>query len=233
MQFCVDPGIYVQNECYDNQACPTDSHITIIPHPVVSEHRWFSLPPTSPRATSNPPIWIQPRGVFPYKTFESWHICDWVCMQHVTSGCSISRSHGCAHGPLARYVKITVCACAGNVFPPPRVSNPDMHHGACVTHVPWCTPGSLTTGVLWIRWRGKRFRHNRRMRRPQFYLSGKRPMERILQCDAVTTRLLSPRSLQEIHHRWCMICPSLQCSMWHHILYGTRPLLDIDIAFIL
>ena len=42
--------------------------------------------------------------------------------------------------------KIAGCACAGNagnVFPPPaRVSDPDMHHGRCVTHVPWCMQGS-------------------------------------------------------------------------------------------
>ena len=29
---------------------------------------------------------------------------------------------------------------------PPRVSDPDMHHGTCVMHVPWCMPGSLTGG---------------------------------------------------------------------------------------
>ena len=51
--------------------------------------------------------------------------------------------------------KIAVCACAGNagnVFPRRRlqrkslVSDPGMHHGTCVTHVPWCMPGSLTRG---------------------------------------------------------------------------------------
>ena len=26
----------------------------------------------------------------------------------------------------------------------PLVSDPDMHHGTCVTHVPWCMSGSLT-----------------------------------------------------------------------------------------
>ena len=36
----------------------------------------------------------------------------------------------------------------------PRVSDPDMHHGTCVTHVPWCMPGSLTNGFLWNRRRG-------------------------------------------------------------------------------
>ena len=51
--------------------------------------------------------------------------------------------------------KIAGCACAGNagnVFPrrrfqrKPRVSDPEMHHGTCVTHVPWCMSGSLTRG---------------------------------------------------------------------------------------
>ena len=28
----------------------------------------------------------------------------------------------------------------------PLVSDPGIHHGTCVTHVPWCTSGSLTCG---------------------------------------------------------------------------------------
>ena len=39
----------------------------------------------------------------------------------------------------------------GTVSPPPRVSDPDMHHGTCVTHVPWCMPDRLTSGFLWSR----------------------------------------------------------------------------------
>ena len=65
----------------------------------------------------------------------------------------------------------------GTFSPPPRVSDPDIHHGTCVTHVPWCMPGSLTGGFRWIRQRGKRSRHSRRMRNSQFYTSGKRPMK--------------------------------------------------------
>ena len=34
----------------------------------------------------------------------------------------------------------------GTFSPPPRVSDSGMHHCACVTHVPWCMPGSLTSG---------------------------------------------------------------------------------------
>ena len=51
--------------------------------------------------------------------------------------------------------KIAGCARAGNagnVSPrrrfqrKPLVSDPGMHHGTCVTHVPWCMSGSLTCG---------------------------------------------------------------------------------------
>ena len=59
--------------------------------------------------------------------------------------------------PWASYhiLKIARCACAGNtgnVFPrrrlqrKPLVSDLGMHHGTCVTHVPWCMSGSLTRG---------------------------------------------------------------------------------------
>ena len=82
----------------------------------------------------------------------------------------------CLYGPLAIYVKLRVAHAPGTFPPPPRVSDPDMHHGTYVTHVPWCMPWSLTKGFLWCRWRGKRTRHSRRMRNPQFYVSGKRPI---------------------------------------------------------
>ena len=45
----------------------------------------------------------------------------------------------------------------GTFSPSPQVSDPDMHHGTCVTHVPWCMPGSLTSGFLWNRRRGEMF----------------------------------------------------------------------------
>ena len=55
-----------------------------------------------------------------------------------------------------------------------------------MTHVPWCMPGSLTSGFLWSRCQGKRSRYSRRMRNPQFYISGKRPMEMASQITSVT-----------------------------------------------
>ena len=64
------------------------------------------------------------------------------------------------HGPLARYVNLGVAhalGMPGTFPPPPRVSDPDMHHGTCVTHVPWCMQGSLTSGFFWSRWWGETF----------------------------------------------------------------------------
>ena len=85
------------------------------------------------------------------------------------------------HGPLTRYVKLRDAhapGMPGTLSPPPRVSDPDMHHGTCVAHVPWCMSGSRTSGFLWNRWQAKRSRHSRRMRNPQFCVSGKRPILR-------------------------------------------------------
>ena len=87
--------------------------------------------------------------------------------------------HALSHGPLTRYVQLQGAHAQGmpeTFSPPPRVSYPAMHHSTCVTHIPWCMLGSLTTCFLWSWWRGKRSRHSRRMRNPQFYVSGKRPM---------------------------------------------------------
>ena len=68
--------------------------------------------------------------------------------------------------------KIAGCACAGNagnVFHgrrfqrKPIVSDPGMHHGACVTHVPRCMSGSLACADG-----EKCSRHFRRMRTRNF-----------------------------------------------------------------
>ena len=97
---------------------------------------------------------------------------------------------GLCHGPLTRYVKLRVAhalGMPGTFSPPPRVSDPDMHHGTCVTHVPWCMPGSPTSGFLWSQWRGKRSRHSRRMRNPPFWVSAKRPIETLRYVTLVPT----------------------------------------------
>ena len=90
------------------------------------------------------------------------------------------------------------CACAGNAGTfsrPPRVSDPDTHHGTCVT----CMPGSLTSGFLWSRWRGKRSRHSRLMRNPLFINFVH------CYCRACRTSLIATRF-------WVvMICPIIKC----------------------
>ena len=91
--------------------------------------------------------------------------------------------HEMWHGPLARYVELRVAhapGMPGTFSLPPQVSEPDMYHGTCVTHRPWCMPESLTSGFLWSRWRGKRPWHSRRMRKPQFTYMVSGPWNAIL-----------------------------------------------------
>ena len=52
------------------------------------------------------------------------------------------------------------------------VNDPGMHHGTCVSHVPWCMSGSLSP-----RWRGKRSRRPRRTQNPLFHVSDNCPFE--------------------------------------------------------
>ena len=85
----------------------------------------------------------------------------------------------------------------------PRVTDPDMHHGTCVTHMPWCMPGSLTSGFLLSRWWGNRPRHSRRMHNPQFYVSGERLMARGTPSHAVP--------VADFHRE-----PS-DCTLWFHL----------------
>ena len=91
--------------------------------------------------------------------------------------------------PWASYQiqKIAGCACAGNagnVFPrrrfkrKPLVSDPGMHHGTCVTHVPWCMSGSLTCGD------GENVPGIPGACAPQFCVSGKRPIQPCYHCEA-------------------------------------------------
>ena len=64
----------------------------------------------------------------------------------------ISRLSARQFVPRDQIRRNAVCACAGNagnVFPTTV---------GLATHVVWCMPGSLTSGFLWSRWRGKRSR---------------------------------------------------------------------------
>ena len=65
-----------------------------------------------------------------------------------------SMSADICNGPFTRCSKLRVTHAPGmseTFSPPPTskeslVSDPGMHHGTCVTHVPWCESGSLTRG---------------------------------------------------------------------------------------
>ena len=77
------------------------------------------------------------------------------------------------YGPFVRYVKLWVAHAPEmpeRFSPPPRVSDPYIHRGTCVTHLPWCMSGSLASG----RWRENRSLHSWRMHNPKFYVSGKK-----------------------------------------------------------
>ena len=102
-------------------------------------------------------IWVSKQvGILIY---GKWHYLCGSCGMVFSSGsnqnvgyamawasCQIRKIAG-AHAP----------GMPGTFSPSPPVSDPDMHHGTCVTHVPWCMPGSLTSGFLWNRRRGKTF----------------------------------------------------------------------------
>ena len=75
-------------------------------------------------------------------------------MAKLFKGTLSSKEEGAVNGLLTRYVKLRVAHAPGmsGTFSPHRlqrkllVSDPGMHHGTCVTHVPWCMSGSLTCG---------------------------------------------------------------------------------------
>ena len=59
---------------------------------------------------------------------------------------------------------------------PPWVRYPDIYHGTCVTHLPWCMSGSPTSGFLRRRGGGGggSSRRSQCMRNSQINVSGKR-----------------------------------------------------------
>ena len=97
-----------------------------------------------------------------YKTGSNHRISNYCS---TITNCAYARLRhkvwSCDYGPLTRYVKLQVAHSPGMFSLPLQVNDPDMHHGTCMTHMPWCMPGSLTRGLFWSRWRGKRSRQSR------------------------------------------------------------------------
>ena len=58
-----------------------------------------------------------------------------MCLLSDTHNCRLCKRHECRESFLCHRFKRK-----------PLVSDPDMHHGMCVTKVPWCISGSLTHG---------------------------------------------------------------------------------------
>ena len=117
------------------------------------------------------------------------------------------------HGHLARCVKLRVAHARGipEMFSsPPRVSDPDK------AHVPWCMPGSLTSRSLWSQLRGKRSRHSRRMRNPQFDISSKRPIDQNIKAKYHQTKM----NLKMLPHRCGHISSVTMCYYGEDYLYA-------------
>ena len=89
-------------------------------------------------------------GAHSTPVYRVWLVSTMLRMAHHLCDCSCEA----AHGPLTRHMKLRVAH-------EPRmpatlyrhwlqrkllVSDSGMHHGTCVTHVPWCMSGSLTRG---------------------------------------------------------------------------------------
>ena len=75
--------------------------------------------------------------------------------------------------------KIAGYACpgnAGNVFPPPTSKETAIKRSRHASRHVRYARAVMHVGLAIPRWRRKRSRHSRRMRNPQFYVSGKRPI---------------------------------------------------------
>ena len=78
----------------------------------------------------------------PVSCFDKWNPCalfiTWNKLNSMIPGLLETRSSlWCIHEPLARYETLRVAhalGMPGTFPPPPRISDPDMHHGTCMTH---------------------------------------------------------------------------------------------------
>ena len=125
------------------------------------------------------------------------HYDNVICASCGVNVMAKSRQHNCVftdgrgkQSAPTRYSKLRVVHAPGNaenVSPPPtsketafkrtRHASRHVRHARAVMHV----------GIANPRWRGKRSRHSRRMRSPQFDVSGKRPMPRGFPCHVDLT----------------------------------------------
>ena len=83
----------------------------------------------------------------------------WVGVEQVWACCFLCwRQHKCSHMGLLPDTQVAHApGMSGKFSPSQGVCDPDLHHGMCVPHVPWCMPAWQTSYVLWSRWRGDRW----------------------------------------------------------------------------
>ena len=86
----------------------------------------------------------------------------------------------------------------------PLFSDPSMHHGTCVMHLPLCMSGSPTRGD-----RQKSSRYSQRMRKSQFLVSGKKLMifnkHSLISLPVTTNRNPAPPSIHLLDNNcWCL-----------------------------
>ena len=100
---------------------------------------------------------VQKRSVLPpsvdvLRTHPPWLSWEFLSSEHIRTPTIV----GILEKQWASYQirKVAGRACVGmpgtfsltRLQRKPLVSDPGMHHGTCVTHVPWCMSGSLTRG---------------------------------------------------------------------------------------
>ena len=104
--------------------------------------------------------------------FSTQECCEILSTNPKTIICSSS-----LHGPLTRYVKLRVAhapGMPGTFSPPPTSKEAASQRSRHASRHVRDARAEMHVGIANPRWRGKRSRHSRRMRNPQFYVSGRR-----------------------------------------------------------
>ena len=102
--------------------------------------------------------------------------------------------------------KIVVCACAGNagnVFPATDFKETASKRSRYASQHVRDAHAEMHVGMANPQWRGERSRHSRRMRNPQFYISGKRSMASHTNCMWLCCALFCAGYIYFCVHLYC------------------------------
>ena len=123
---------------------------------------------------------------------------------------------GSGNGPLTRYVKLRVVhapGMPGTFSPSPNSKGTDNKRSRNASRHVRHARAVMQVGIANPWWRGKRSRHSRCMRNPQFYISGKRPMPFVMLFDEA--RPLQCFGSANQFNLICFIIYQLQCEFSH------------------